>query len=95
MTKFDENKLKLRRAFSLESIGEEESWIASGDESDEDDDDVFDEDADYKLQRRYSFPLSPRSRATAPDPMFKQTILEIKDANKEFLQDNVYAECKP
>ena len=46
---------------------------------------MFDEDADYKLQRRYSFPLSPRSRATAPDPMFKQTILEIKDANKEFL----------
>lgn len=34
MTKFDENKLKLRRAFSLESIGEEESWVASGDESD-------------------------------------------------------------
>lgn len=29
MTKFDEKKLKLRRAFSLEKIKEEESWHIS------------------------------------------------------------------
>lgn len=29
MTKFDEEKLKLRRAFSLEEIKEEDSWVAS------------------------------------------------------------------
>lgn len=28
-SKFDNEKLKLRRAFSLEEIGEEESWSAS------------------------------------------------------------------
>jgi hypothetical protein len=32
MTKFDENKLKLRRAFSLEEIKEEEWLIPSDDE---------------------------------------------------------------
>lgn len=33
MSKFDEDKLKLRRAFSLEEIKEEgDSWVASGDE---------------------------------------------------------------
>jgi hypothetical protein len=30
MTKFDEDKIKLRRAFSLEAIKEEDSWVASG-----------------------------------------------------------------
>lgn len=32
MSKFDEDRLKLRRAFSLEEIKEEDSWVASGDE---------------------------------------------------------------
>lgn len=40
MTKFDEEKIKLRRAFSMEKIQEEESWMASdkeeGEDSDED-----------------------------------------------------------
>jgi len=35
MSKFDEEKLKIRRAFSLEDIKEEDdSWFASGDEDD-------------------------------------------------------------
>lgn len=34
MTKFDPDRIKLRRAFSLSNIGEEESWIA--DEADYD-----------------------------------------------------------
>jgi len=33
MSKFDEEKLKIRRAFSLENIDEEDSWVASGDDS--------------------------------------------------------------
>ena len=33
MSKFDEEKLKIRRAFSLENIDEEDSWVASGDEN--------------------------------------------------------------
>lgn len=42
MTKFDEQKLKLRRAFSLEEIKEEESWYMS--EQEEDNEDVYDSD---------------------------------------------------
>jgi hypothetical protein len=30
-----------------------------------------------------------------PDPHFKRTIQEIQQANKEYLQDNVYADVKP
>lgn len=100
MTKFDGERIKLRRAFSLEEIDEEaESWIASGDEHNDgpsEDDEIIDiEDCEFKKQRRYSYPLSPRSNIMVPDPRFKAQILEIQDANKEFLQDNVYAECKP
>lgn len=36
LTKFDEEDIKLRRAFSLEEIKEEaDSWVASGDDSHE------------------------------------------------------------
>jgi len=34
MTKFDEKKLKLRRAFSMEDIKEEESWYISSENED-------------------------------------------------------------
>lgn len=67
MTKFDESKLKLRRAFSLEEIKEEDSWVAEdfstpkGPQDDE-------EEYEHNLPRRHSFPLTPRSRATVPDP---------------------------
>jgi|LauGreDrversion4_2_1035121.scaffolds.fasta_scaffold17818_5 hypothetical protein len=96
MSKFDEDKLKLRRAFSLEEIKEEDSWVASGltVSSDEEESEEF-IDLDNR-QRRHSFPLSPRSRKNVPDPQFKAQIQEIKQANLEFLmQDNVYADCKP
>ena len=64
MSKFDEEKLKIRRAFSLEDIKEEDdSWIASGSENDDrsrGDSDSFDEEDDeFKRPRRYSFPLMP------------------------------------
>ena len=60
MTKFDGERIKLRRAFSLEEIDEEaESWIASGDEHNDgpsEDDEIIDiEDCEFKKQRRYSY----------------------------------------
>jgi hypothetical protein len=55
MTKFDEEKIKLRRAFSMEKIKEEDSWMAS------DKEDGDDSDEDVGRQRRYSFPLTPRT----------------------------------
>lgn len=95
MSKFDEEKLKIRRAFSLEDIDEEDSWVASGEEEEEEDDSFEEEDDEFKRPRRYSFPLNARQLAEVPDRNFKQTIREIQEATKEFLQDNVYADCKP
>lgn len=71
MTKFDEDQIKLRRAFSLEEIREEgdESWVASGPSSDHESE--SESDSEYKKQRRYSFPLTPRSKDLVPDPIFK------------------------
>lgn len=74
MTKFDEDKLKLRRAFSLEEIKEEDSWVAEERDSIniEDSrvpmtrmapDNEDDERAEYMRQRRHSFPMTPRTRA--------------------------------
>lgn len=63
MSKFDEEKLKIRRAFSLEDIDEEDSWIASGDDVDErsqDSDSFEEEDDEFKRPRRYSFPLNDK-----------------------------------
>jgi hypothetical protein len=64
MSKFDEEKLKIRRAFSLEDIDEEDSWVASGDDEnsqDNDDSDSFEEEDDeFKRPRRYSFPLNAK-----------------------------------
>ena len=37
MTKFDDEKLKLRRAFSMDEIKEEDSWVASDYDEDEKD----------------------------------------------------------
>lgn len=77
MTKFDGERIKLRRAFSLENIDEEceNSWIASGEslsESEEDDMIDIDNDCDlFKKQRRYSYPLSNIDNIIVPDPRFK------------------------
>lgn len=68
MTKFNENDLKLRRAFSLEAINEEESWYIPSDE-DENKQQAYTKipkveefDNDEARPRRYSFPLTPRTR---------------------------------
>lgn len=63
MSKFDEEKLKIRRAFSLEDIDEEDSWIASGEDDDErsqESDSFEEEDDEFKRPRRYSFPLNDK-----------------------------------
>lgn len=38
---------------------------------------------DYEKQRRYSYPLTPRTRKTVADPEFKTTLQEIKKATKD------------
>ena len=60
MTKFDEDKLKLRRAFSLEEIKEEESWCV--------DDEKEESEVEDERPRRYSFPLTPRTMASIANP---------------------------
>ena len=80
MSKFDEDQIKRRRAFSLEDICEQNEEWAEEDEQ----------------RRRYSFELSPRSRQSVPDLQFKQQIHEIKKvATRNYIVDNVYADCKP
>ena len=100
MTKFDESQLKLRRAFSLEDIKEEEY-------SSDDEDDLIDigqkkkghiedvVDIEKRLgNRRYSFPLSPRSMMDIEQAPFEQKIQEIKKAQKDKYVDNCYTEVK-
>jgi len=70
MSKFDDKKLKLRRAFSLESIREEaenSDWL-----SDEEDDQV-----ENLGKRRYSYPLSPKTLEQVPSPQFQSTLVDI------------------
>ena len=97
MSKWDQERVRLRRAFSLEEIKEEgdDSWVASSNEDNEESPRSQSEEEEYPRPRRHSFPLSPRSYAAVTDPHFKKTILEIQQANKDYLQDNVYAEPKP
>ena len=46
--------------------------------------------------RRYSFPLSPKRQKDLPNTLvFEQAIEDIKEANHDFLIDNVYTETKP
>ena len=67
MTKFDDERLKRRRAISLEDIQEEEdSWIAEDNLNNKnknafnyDDNDQEALDREQLLQRRYSYPLLP------------------------------------
>mmetsp|Transcript_43828 Transcript_43828/g.42325 ORF Transcript_43828/g.42325 Transcript_43828/m.42325 type:complete len:159 (+) Transcript_43828:2878-3354(+) len=87
MTKFDEEKVKLRRAFSLEAIKEEDSWVVSDNEQDQ-------ESEEEDRQRRYSYPLTPRTMGEVRNPQFQQTLQDIKQHAKEQLLDNVYVEVK-
>lgn len=66
VTKFDEKKLRFRRAlsFSGESVG---SWVVEGEE---DQHDRTREEEQFERQvmgRRYSFPVSPRTIEQIPE----------------------------
>jgi hypothetical protein len=69
MNKFDEDKLKLRRAFSLEKIEEEDdSWIASDNEEKDESENSSDYERKINLERRYSFPMLGKLYAEAENP---------------------------
>lgn len=77
MTKFDDKKVRLRRAFSLEAISEHD-----GEEEEEAEDCALSErgrtqgvitdpeTGKQRFMRRYSFPLSPRTLAGVPRAEF-------------------------
>lgn len=51
---------------------------------------------DEPRARRYSFPLSPKRKENLPNTLiFERAISDIKEANKDFLIDNVYTDTKP
>ena len=99
LTKFDPERIRQRRAFSLSDIDSEESWQAAGTDSAEDDtkSNRGDEDADQvgTRERRYSFPLTPRRKKELPNTLvFERAIEDIREANQDFLIDNVYTETR-
>jgi len=56
----------------------------------------FQEDEDEPRARRYSFPLTPRRQTHLPNTLvFEKQISDIKQAQTDFLIDNVYADTKP
>jgi hypothetical protein len=64
MTKFDESKLKGRRALSQEDIRDRDHWDMSDDSSDEG-------------ERRHSYPMSPKTQDKVYDPHFAQIVENI------------------
>jgi len=98
MTKFDPERIKMRRCFSMSSaLDSDGSWEADGAADGPEvnpvgDNDIFAE----PRERRYSFPLTPRRMQTLPNSdLFRRQISDIKQANTDFLIDNVYTETKP
>lgn len=65
ITKFNEQDLRYRRAFSLSNVSEG-SWLAEGDEDPKECTRV-EESSEHEPRRRYSYPLSPRTLAVVPD----------------------------
>lgn len=105
MTKFDDKKVRLRRAFSLEEISEH----AGEEDEEEEPKDKFPrvsptEDMGFIIDpetgkgrhmRRYSFPMSPRTLAGVPRTDFANQLKGIRDNQMEDLDNNVYAQAKP
>ena len=89
----------MRRCFSMSGLDSDESWVADGDEPDENKESRADleyEDDMFPRARRYSFPLTPTRQKSLPNTLvFEQQISDIKKAHTDFLIDNVYAETKP
>jgi hypothetical protein len=96
MSKFDEKKIKLRRAFSLEAI-EENPGEESGDEamSEQGAGTIIDpETGKPRHMRRYSFPLSPTTLAGVPRADFASALEDLRGSKTDNLLDNVYAQAK-
>ena len=90
LTKFDPKRIKLRRAYSLSNVGEEDSWICDETELEESAEkkkgvhiDLSDEEEE-EPKRRYSFPLTPKRMtelAAMPETdFFSNQIEDIKEA---------------
>lgn len=103
MTKFDPERIKQRRCFSMSGLDSDESWVADGDEPAGEQqppqmgevDRYGNFERDQPRTRRYSFPLSPTRLTDLPDTLgFSRQIDDIKKANTDFLIDNVYTEAK-
>ena len=62
MTKFDPDRIKERRAFSLSSINSDNSWVAEGEISENEES----YEDPYARGRRYSFPLTPTRQKNLP-----------------------------
>jgi len=79
----------------MESLESDHSWVADGDHRDAGKAvDKFEEDE--PRERRYSFPTTPTRVKNLPFSLvFSSQINDIKQANKDFLIDNVYTETKP
>ena len=73
-SKFNQEQLRFRRAFSLSNISEG-SWVAEG-PSDSDKEEPINEygdeygDEEPNIKRRYSFPFDAKLGAVDMDPMF-------------------------
>ena len=107
LTKFDPDRIRMRRAFSMSSMDSDKSWVAEGDTPDDKleaqtagktlvQDKYGNFEDNEPRARRYSFPLSPTRLTNLPNTLvFERQIEDIKQANKDFLIDNVYTETKP
>ena len=69
-TKFDQERIKQRRCFSLSGGDSDQSWIAEGDEPHGEIEQTPDLDSPREPRvRRYSFPLSPTRQHNLPNTL--------------------------
>ena len=98
LTKFDPDRIKKRRCFSLSDIESDDSWEAAGPDDATNTRTLYHEhnfEEDVRA-RRYSFPLSPTRLTNLPNTLvFERECDAIKNAGQDFLIDNVYTDTKP
>lgn len=97
MTKFDDKKVRLRRAFSLEAISEhdgeeeEEGREVETSERGRKGFIVDPETGKRRFMRRYSFPMRDVDLATVPRAEFSAQLRDMQNTKLDDLDDNVYA----
>lgn len=76
LTKFDPERIRQRRCFSMSGLDSDGSWVAEGDEPEAVDHPAKGEvdrfgnfEHDQPRTRRYSFPLSPTRLQNLPDTL--------------------------